>query len=178
MDQTDILSTALLQTAIFFGFGIVCAEIIGRLGFFRAQSLILKIVLLLILAVVMLTAVAILSETGVYPFSTSPRTAPGNCTAAFLIWLLVRSRKKRSPELEKPSPSTQSEEPMVAKQIKQEKEPEPEGRNSMKHIKLVILLAVVVVVLYYIISPYQNCMRDVKTYGKNPAGFCAQITGW
>ena len=172
MDQTDILSTALLQTAIFFGFGIVCAEVIGRLGFFRARSLILKIVLLLILAVVMLPAVAILSETGVYPFSTSPRTAPGICTAAFLIWLLHRSRKKRSPELEKPSPSTQSEEPIVVKQIKHEAE--PEASSLMKHIKLVIFLAVVVVVLYYIVSPYQNCLRDAES----AKAWCTAMTSW
>ena len=94
MDKTDILLRVLEQTIIFFGFGVLCAEVIGRLGFFRIQSTPLKIILLLILAVVMLTAVALLSETGVYPFSTSPRTGPGICTAAFVIWLFVRSRKK------------------------------------------------------------------------------------
>jgi len=176
MDQGDIISTALVQTAMFFGFGIVCAEVIGRLGFFRAQSLILKIVLLLILAVVMLTAVAILSETGVYPFSTSPRTAPGNCTAAFVIWLLFRSRKKPLPESEKSGSNVQSEEPIVAKQIKQE--PQPEASSLMKHMKLVVFLAVVVVVLYYIVSPYQNCLRDAKGLGQDKAATCSQLTGW
>ena len=175
MDQGDIISTALVQTAMFFGFGIVCAEIIGRLGFFRVQSLILKIVLLLILAVVMLTAVALLSETGVYPFSTSPRTAPGNCTAAFVVWLLFRSRKKRLPESEKSSSSVQSEEPIVAKQTKHE----PERSSLMNNVKLVILLAVVVVILYFIVSPYQNCLRDVKPYGtQDKATWCTASTSW
>jgi len=96
MSETDVLLTAATQLLIFFGVGIFCAEVIGRLGFFRISSKPLKIVLLLIFAVIMLTSVALFAESGVYPFSTSPRTAPGNCTAAFLVWLIFRSRRKSS----------------------------------------------------------------------------------
>jgi hypothetical protein len=53
-----------------------------------------------------------------------------------------------------------------------------ESRSFLMNTKTIIIAAIVLVVLYYIMSPYQNCVRDVKTYGNRTAGFCAQITGW
>ena len=48
--------------------------------------------------------------------------------------------------------------------------------NDPKHLlAAVAVVAVVIVGLYYVISPYQNCMRGMKS---NQHGWCMHNTSW
>ena len=39
-------------------------------------------------------------------------------------------------------------------------------------------IALAILVLYFVMSPYQNCLRDVEYVHKSPALYCAMYTDW
>jgi hypothetical protein len=48
--------------------------------------------------------------------------------------------------------------------------------TDIKTWHMVLLVGVVVLILYYIMSPYQNCVRNLPE-GRNP-NLCTKETGW
>jgi hypothetical protein len=47
------------------------------------------------------------------------------------------------------------------------------------NVKTILVTGLVVVVVYFIISPYQNCMRDGGgRYQSERSVFCARFTAW
>ena len=53
------------------------------------------------------------------------------------------------------------------------------ARKDLKRkIMLVTLLVAVVLLLYFYLSPYQQCMRDLKPHINVRASVCAESTVW
>ena len=61
----------------------------------------------------------------------------------------------------------------------QDKEIEPQKKPIHENFLFrIIVIALIILGLYYLISPYQNCFRDVEEYGENKAGVCIKLTSW
>jgi hypothetical protein len=53
-----------------------------------------------------------------------------------------------------------------------------ENKDLLKSpLFLIIATGILILILYFIISPYQNCMRD-EGMARNPANGCIRFTSW
>ena len=60
----------------------------------------------------------------------------------------------------------------------QDKEIEPQKKPIHENFLFrIIVIALIILGLYYLMSPYQNCFRDVGG-SKQDAGVCIQLTSW
>lgn len=45
-----------------------------------------------------------------------------------------------------------------------------------EYLRKVVIVVAAIVVVYFVVSPYQNCMRDGP--GSRPAAWCSRNTSW
>jgi hypothetical protein len=50
--------------------------------------------------------------------------------------------------------------------------------NFKKKLILIAVISGVILVLYYIMSPYQNCIREFKRTGSTHYVWCSAKTSW